>query len=82
MVTFALFPLPVIIFFVFLIFTLNPFDSNAFFQVSSLPLRTKCVSLPDSKSSPQTSSSKHLDLVSLDMISSAMMNNKGFNTES
>ena len=79
-VTFPTFSLLIIIF-VFSIFTLNPFNSNASFQASSLHYCPSSVSLTNVRLSGQSNYSEHPDLISLDSVSSTMINNKGLNTE-
>ena len=78
--TFPAFSL-LIIFFVFLAFTLNPLDSNAFFQASSLPFRPSSDPLTNDKSKTQSSSFGHPHLISGNSASCTMINKKGHVTE-
>ena len=71
-ITFPAFSLLII--FIFLKFTLNPFNPHAHFLAPSLPFRPSNFSLTNAKSSAQSSSSGNFDLTFVDSASKTMIN--------
>ena len=73
-VTFPAFS-PLIIVFILVTYTLNPFDTSASFLACSHPFRLSSVSLINVKSSAQSSFSGHHGPISGDSASSTMIKN-------